>query len=127
MRRRDLVPWISLVVGAGALYRVVYSPNKSEIVVFGLIVAIAMFLFRLRARLYYGAVEVAFGVFVLWDAAGKGRGDFSSDFSNDFSRFQLTVVLAQTFAALYVVIRGLDNCYQGCPKVGAMLDRWVGR
>lgn len=82
-----------------------------------------MFLLRLRERVIYGAVEVAFRVFALWDAAGKGRGDFNPDFSSDFAKFQLTVVLIQTFGAIYVIIRGLDNCYQGSASVSSMVDR----
>ena len=80
----------------------------------GLLAALAMFVSRQRCRLVYGLLELAFGVFVLWDAAGKGRGDFNNDYNNnDFSKFQLTVVLLQTFGAIYVIIRGLDHSYQG--------------
>jgi hypothetical protein len=57
-----------------------------------------------------------YGLFVLWDASGKGRGGFSSAFSSGFDTFQLSVVLIQTFGAIYVLIRGLDNLVQGLPS-----------
>ena len=85
-----------------------------------------MFAFRQQQRLLYGLLELAFAVFVLVDASSKGRGDFSADLvGNDFATFKLSVVLLQTFGAIYVIIRGLDNCYQGSPpKLRAMVDRW---
>jgi hypothetical protein len=77
-----------------------------------------LFFLRLRFRFLYGLIEVGFGLCVLWDASGKGRGDFSSGFSSGFDTFQLSVVLIQTFGAVYVLIRGLDNLLQGLSPEG---------
>ena len=81
----------------------------------GIVVAVSLFCFRFRFRLIYGLGELVFGLLVLWDATGKGRGAFSSDFSSGFDIFQLSVVFIQTFGAIYVLIRGLDNSLQGLP------------
>ena len=76
-------------------------------------VALSLFFWRFRFRLLYGIIELGFGLFVLWYAASQGRGDVSSNFSSNFNRFQLSVVLIQTFGAIYVLIRGMDNLFQG--------------
>ena len=79
----------------------------------GIVTALCLFLLRLRFRFLYGLIEVGFGLFVLWDASGKGRGGFGAGFSTGFDTFQMSVVLIQTFGAIYVLIRGLDNLLQG--------------
>ena len=107
---------------ASCFYILVYGSNRIAIVVCGAGAALVMFLIRLRFRLVYRLAEIVFGLFVLWDASGKGRGAFSSDFSRDFDVFQITVVLLQTFAAVYVLIRGLDNCYQ---SLSAPARKWI--
>jgi hypothetical protein len=91
------------------------AQSKPVIVASGIVTALTLFLLRLRFRLLYGAIEVGFGLCVLWNASGKGRGDFSSGFSSGFDTFQISVVLIQTFGAIYVLIRGLDNLLQGLP------------
>ncbi|MBK3666156.1 hypothetical protein JJE66_33665 [Bradyrhizobium diazoefficiens] len=91
------------------------SRQKPVIIAAGIFVALSLFLLRLRFRVVYGAIEVVFGLYVLWDAAGKGRGSFSSGFSSGFDTFQISVVLIQTFGAIYILIRGLDNLLQGLP------------
>ncbi len=112
----------AVLVIASCFYILVYGSNRIAIVVGGAVAAIAMFLIRLRFRLVYGLAEIVFGLFVLWDASGKGRGDFSSDFSRDFGVFQITLVLVQTFGAVYVLIRGLDNCNHGLPE---QARKWI--
>jgi hypothetical protein len=109
-----------------ALYLVVYPSTKATIIVGGIVAAPAMFAFRQQQRLLYGLLELAFAVFFLVDASSKGRGDFNADFNDDFATFKLSVVLLQTFGAIYVIIRGLDNCYHGSLTLKAMVDRWVG-
>jgi hypothetical protein len=88
-----------------------------------------LFLLRLRFRFLYGGVELVFGLYVLWNASDKGRGSFSSGFSSGFDTFQISVVLIQTFGAIYVIIRGLDNLMQGLSletrtKFEARIQKW---
>jgi hypothetical protein len=90
--------------------------SKPLIVASGIVTAICLFLLRLRFRFLYGLIELVFGLCVLWDASGKGRGGFSSGLSSGFDTFQISVVLIQTFGAIYVLIRGLDNLLQGMPQ-----------
>jgi hypothetical protein len=68
-------------------------------------------------------IEIVFALFVLYDSAGKGRGDFSSDFGVDFSKFQFNLVIIQMFGAIYILIRGLDNLFQGALPLRAWWDR----
>jgi hypothetical protein len=91
------------------------TQSKPLIVASGVVTALTLFLLRLRFRFLYGLIEIGFGLCVLWDAAGKGRGGFSAGFSSGFDTFQISVVLIQTFGAIYVLIRGLDNILQGLP------------
>jgi hypothetical protein len=123
--RNHIRSGLTLLIAGGALYLVVYPSTKMTIIVSGSVAAIALFAFRQQQRFLYGLLELVFAVFFLVDASSKGRGDFGSDFGSDFATFKLSVVLLQTFGAIYVIIRGLDNCYQGSPpKLRAMVDRW---
>jgi len=115
-------PFWGVAVLIITFYILVYGSNRIGIVVGGAVAAILMFLIRLRFRLVYGLAEIVFGLFVLWDVSGKGRGAFSSEFSSEFDVFQITVVLVQTFGAVYVLIRGLDNCHHGLPE---QARKWI--
>lgn len=106
---------LSALTGA-AVWILVDAHSKPLIVASGIFTSVSLFLLRLRFRLLYGAIEVGFGLYVLWNAADKGRGGFSSGFSSGFDTFQLSVVLIQTFGAVYILIRGLDNLLQGLPS-----------
>jgi hypothetical protein len=105
---------LSTLTGA-AVSILIYAQSKMWIVAGGIFTAISLFLLRLRFRGLYGAIEVLFGLYVLWNASGNGRGEFSSEFSSGFDTFRLSVVLIQTFGAIYILIRGLDNLLQGLP------------
>jgi len=98
-----------------ALFSLTESTSRFMVIASGIVVALALFFWRLRFRFLYGLIEIGFGLLVLYDASGKGRGAFSSDFSKDFDTFQLSVVVIQTFGAIYVLIRGMDNLLQGLP------------
>ena len=102
-------------VCGGALVVLTSATNRYLIVGSGILVALTLFFWRLRFRFLYGLTEIIFGLFVLFDASGKGRGAFGSGFSADFDTFQLSVVVIQTFGAIYVLIRGMDNLLQGLP------------
>ena len=93
-----------------------YAHYKPLIFLSGILVAITLFFWRIRFRFLYGVIELAFGLYVLWYVADKGRGSFSSAFSAGFDTFQLSVVLIQTFGAIYILIRSLDNLLQGTPN-----------
>ena len=108
-------------------YLMVFGSSTGVVVASGVLTALAMLLLRHRAQFLYGAIEVLFGFVCLCLAAGKGRGAFNSDFSDDFQHFQFWVALAVMFGAVYVLIRGLDNCRADLPdrlKCGA---EWLGK
>ena len=113
-REALLASLLSAFTGA-AISGLIYGQSKSLIMFSGVATALSLFLLRTRFRFLYGTFEVAFGLYVLWNASDKGRGAFSSVFSSGFDTFQLSVVLIQTFGAIYVLIRGLDNLMQGLP------------
>jgi hypothetical protein len=99
---------LSCTVG-GAIY-VFDGRQQFWIFIVSIAVGLSLYVMREVDRVLYGLLEVLFAGFALWDAAGKGRGDFSNDFSNDFQTYQWLVILLQTGGAIYVLIRGLDNC-----------------
>jgi hypothetical protein len=105
-----------IFITVAAVCALIYGSRHWIVFLGGLGLAVVLFLWRIRYRAIYGIGEIVFGVAVLWDAAYKGRGDFNSDFSNDFSHFELSVILIQTFGAVYVLIRGMDNVLQGLPE-----------
>jgi hypothetical protein len=43
----------------------------------------------------------------------QGRGAFSSDFSSDFDIWVWQIIFIQTFTAIYIFIRGMDNITEG--------------
>src|ERR1700691_5436148 len=119
---------LSALTGA-AVWILVHAHSKPLIVASGIFASVSLFLLRLRFRLLYGMIEVGFGLYVLWNAADKGRGGFSAGFSSGFDTIQISVVLIQTFGAVYVLIRGLDNLLQGVPterraKFEARIREW---
>jgi hypothetical protein len=119
---------LSFVTGA-ATVGLLYGHNKPLIFLSGVLVAVTLFFWRLRFRFVYGIIELGFGLYVLWYVADKGRGSFSAAFSSDFDTFQLSVVLIQTFGAIYILVRSFDNLMQGLPtnmRIGieTRLQQW---
>ena len=90
-REALLASSLSALTGA-AIWILIDAQSKPLIVASGIFTSVSLFLFRLRFRLRYGAIEVGFGFYVLWNAADKGRGGFSSGFSPEFDTFQISVV-----------------------------------
>ncbi len=112
-----------------ATVSVVYATSKSDVFLAGTILAFSLFLLRIRARALYGLLEIAFGIYVLWNAAGKGRGGFSSGFDAGFDTFQTSIVVIQTVGAIYILARGLDNVFQtfspeAKAKIEARIKAW---
>jgi hypothetical protein len=112
-----------------AVVGLLYAHYKPLIFLSGVLVAITLFLWRIRFRFLYGVIELTFGLYVLWYVADKGRGSFSTGFSAGFDTFQFSVVLIQTFGAIYILIRSLDNLLQGLPtntrvSIETRLHQW---
>ena len=120
----------ALLAASGVCAERLYnSSDKTTVVFCGTVVSICLFLMKIRFRILYGLVEVAFGLFVLWQSAGEGRGSFNSSFSAAFDTYQISVVLIKTSAAIYILVRGLDNCFHGLPKklrerIEIMVTNW---
>ena len=91
---------------------VFYGSWRVGIVLASLVIAVALFWLRKIARGLYGAIEVLIGFVAIVDASTKGRGGFSAGFSAGFQRYDWPVVLLQTAAAIYLMIRGFDNLDQ---------------
>ncbi|CAN2533389.1 hypothetical+protein [Methylocapsa aurea] len=113
---------IFLIVLAMLLCAVVIRKINNPYVVTIAAILFGAFLFFVREnrRLIYGAVEILFAIAVIFDAASKGRSIFEIEdlfaMPNVFDSFQPRVVLLQLGAAIYVLIRGLDNLKQGWKK-----------
>jgi hypothetical protein len=102
-----------LMAAVLATLYVFYGPWRAGIVVASLVIAVSLFWLRKIARGLYGAIEVLIGFVAILDASTKGRGGFSAGFSSgDFQRYEWSVILLQTAAAIYLTIRGLDNLEQ---------------
>jgi hypothetical protein len=98
---------------AGSTYEVFYGTSRELNVVAAIILAVGLFSVRKHYRASYGAIEVAFGLLLLAYNWRQGRGAFSSGFSSGFDIWIWQVILLQTLAGIYVIIRGLDNIEQG--------------
>ena len=117
--RRAILLFVDGVVCGASVYVMFRSEHTPVIFLSGIVVGISLFILRREIRWFYGLIEIVFALFVLYDSAGKGRGDFSSDFGAAFSKFQFNLVIIQMFGAIYVLIRGLDNLFQGAPPLRA--------
>ena len=78
-REAMLASVLSSITGV-ALLGLTEGTSRYIVVGSGIVVASALFFWRLRFRFLYGLIEIIFGLFVLYDASGKGRGAFNSDF-----------------------------------------------
>ncbi|MDH4450784.1 MAG: hypothetical protein QE265_09360 [Rhodoferax sp.] len=67
-----------------------------------LLVGIALFFIRLHVRFWYGAVEVAVGVFVAISVYQSNAGKPAT-----------SLLLGVLTAGVYLIVRGLDNVHQG--------------
>jgi hypothetical protein len=73
----------------------------------------ALYWLRAKVRVYFGLVELAFGLFVFITSIEKGRGDFDPNFATDFARLSISLIVVTAFTAAYIMIRGLDNIETG--------------
>jgi hypothetical protein len=106
-------PVILCVIAALSLWGIFSGPSAYCTVASAIVLAVVLFSGRKHYRVIYGAIEIGFGIFVLIYAWHKGRGGFSSDFNNDFQIYEWQLILLQTFGAIFIIIRGLDNIGQG--------------
>jgi hypothetical protein len=117
--RRAILLFVNGVVCGASGYLMFRSEHRAVNFLSGIVVRITLFVLRREIRWFYGLIEIVFALFVLYDSSGKGRGDFGSDFGVAFSKFQFNIVVIQMFGAIYVLIRGLDNLFQGAPPLRA--------
>jgi hypothetical protein len=64
-------------------------------------------------RIFYGVSEIFVAIYILSQNYPQGRGGFSSGFSDGFQVFKWNVVLISTLAAVYIMVRGLENIREG--------------
>ncbi|MBI4911274.1 MAG: hypothetical protein HY823_00915 [Acidobacteria bacterium] len=98
--------WVTILVWVGRFFGVLrpLEPNliRTCLGVGGVLLAgIAAYVLRLWLRRAYGIAEVIFALVVAW-------GIMSGN--NQFSRFDILIGFATT---VYLIVRGLDNWYQG--------------
>src|SRR5712691_10949955 len=97
---------ILLMVIVGALYELLYGPNRGLNIAGALVLALALFSLRRHNRVTYGVIEIGFGLFLLLYTWPEGRGAFSAGFSNGFDIWVWQLILVRTVVAVYVIIRG---------------------
>ena len=114
------IAWL-LAVG-GLTYWFVHASNFVALLCgFGL--AGLLYALRTGARLLYGLLECLVGSLLLAQVifSGTGRGPFSPDFSPDFARFDPSVIVLQSLAALFLIVRGLDSISAEVARIRAAL------
>lgn len=121
---RAILLLVAGLVAGGSADRLLEDSSRHVAFASGILRVISLFVLGRESRRFYGLIEIAFGGLALWDASAKGRGPFNADFGDAFSKYQPTLILLQTFAAIYVLIRGFDNVVQGWPRLRGW---WEGK
>jgi hypothetical protein len=106
-------PIILAVVVAVSTYWIFYGSSRGLNIAGAIILALSLFSVRKRYRVLYGVIEIGFAVFILAYNWRQGRGAFSAEFSGGFDIWVWQLIFIQTFAAIYIFVRGLDNIDQG--------------
>jgi predicted membrane protein len=128
-QREGLIAWLLASIGGICAEILMHTTNRLAALVSALALAITLFFMRVKFRGLYGALEVLFGTFVLWNVGSDARGGFGPDFSSDFAIFRASVVIIQTVGGIYIVVRGLDNLFQSLPderrrRLEARIKSW---
>jgi hypothetical protein len=88
---------------------------------------IALYALRSRARLLYGSIEVALSILMMWfslvDLIAKSDSHGFVDMGLQFSATYFGML--QVAAAIYVFVRGMDNCGEGLKRYPNLYERWV--
>jgi len=79
----------------------------------GILIALGLYYIRLRVRFLYALIEILFGIVVLSGTSPKVEGGFSEEFSAEFARPSVEFSFAASIAAIYIIVRGLDNMKTG--------------
>jgi hypothetical protein len=74
----------------------------------------AVFLFAIRRqwRSFYGIIEIAAGLVLLYTSHSNVAAVFSNDFGSGFQTVRTTVVLTVALGGVFVIVRGLDNIWE---------------
>ena len=88
-----------------------YSQSLDYLIAF--ILAATLYLCRLKLKVLYGALEVAFAVYLV-ELSFKLSGEFDTEFNSDFDVVHLNVGKAAFIGAVFVMVRGFDNIRLGC-------------
>jgi hypothetical protein len=108
---RPFIIWLAIV--AGPAYVVIHPRRYWWIYPSSFFILFALYWLRAKVRVYFGLVELAFGLFVFITSIEKGRGDFDPNFATDFARLSISLIVVTAFTAAYIMIRGLDNIETG--------------
>jgi hypothetical protein len=114
MALRKSYSWVLVValLLTGCVY-FIFNSGTTATCFWGLMMAATLFWMRERHQIVYGLTEVVAGLFILGQSYPNGRGAFSSAFAEAFQPFQWNVVLISTLAAVYIMVRGMDNIKRG--------------
>ncbi|WP_148213074.1 hypothetical protein [Methylocella silvestris] len=102
--QREALAWQLLSVASGAGFTgLLWGGQRVWIVTCGAFLAFTLFLWRMKFRFVYGLIELAFGLFVLWNSADEGRG---------------------SLARISALILTLFNCRSSSSRLPAQFTSW---
>jgi hypothetical protein len=100
---------------AGIAFWLVTTTNRKLVFLSSAIyIALYLYIVRLKWRFVYGFIEIMFGVYVIYNAFEPTHQSASFNENVDITKNPLLFI--QVAAAIYILIRGFDNAFQGLRK-----------
>ena len=71
-----------------------------------------LFAIRRRWRSFYGIIEIAAGLVLLYTSHSNVAAGFSNDFGSGFQTVRTTIVFTAALGGVFVIVRELDNIWE---------------
>jgi hypothetical protein len=111
-QREAVVASILLSLAGFAFAKLTSTTDKNIFFISAIYMAAFLYFVRLKWRFMYGIMEIIFGVYVIYYAFEPTHNSISRQ--DDLLNQPLMFI--QVAAAIYILIRGFDNTFQGLPK-----------
>lgn len=106
------ISYYALAVTINEVYNWLMSPIFTEktqislVLITTLILGIGFFYFRLKFRVFYGIIELTFGLLIALNKVTQ----------LNIENLDTNLIMTYITASIYLVVRGLDNIHQGVTK-----------